>query len=149
MAEAMDPAALTGCTKPFRISTLALRRFPVANSRGSVVGNICRACWFSPRSGAMRKTCRRRWHRAAKVLHIDGPARRQAHLMPRIDVEPLVRSDEISQNPHPQHPLSSPQNRPLSPRKRGGEMAWFRGLWRHRDRQKTRAGGGHNPRPSQ
>ena len=39
----------TECTRPSRIFTTTVRRFSVASSGGSVVGNTCKPCWCSPR----------------------------------------------------------------------------------------------------
>ena len=61
----MDAAALDRVYEASRIFTTTVRRFSVASSGGSVVGNTCKPCWCSPRSGAMRKTCQRRLQRRA------------------------------------------------------------------------------------
>ena len=37
----------TECTRPSRIFTTTVRRFSVASSGGSVVGNTCKPCWCS------------------------------------------------------------------------------------------------------
>ncbi len=54
----MDAAALDRVYEAFQDFHDTVRRFSVASSGGSVVGNTCKPCWCSPRSGAMRKTFR-------------------------------------------------------------------------------------------